>query len=584
MNRQLLDTYKRLLRRVFPFWRRLVVAVICMVGVAGTAAASAYLVKPVLDDIFVNRKMEMLQPLALAVLVLFIVKGVCSWGNTYLMSYVGQRIVAGLREELYNHLQDLSVAFFDRTPTGTVMSHIINDVNQMQAAVSDSVTGLLKDCFSIIGLLCVVFYRDWQLALIAVVVLPVAFYPLFRFGRMLRNTITRTLQSYGNLSVIIHETITGHRIVKAFGMEHHEKRRFAEENQRFFDHTMKSVSIRALSSPLMEFLGGIGIVCIIWYGGYNVITGASTPGNFFSFLTAVIMLYEPVKRLTNIYNTIQQGLAAATRVYGILDTPSEIRETPGAAVLKPIRKGIQYRNVGFSYGDKRILSNIDLNVHSGEIVAIVGVSGAGKTTLVNLLPRFYDVTEGAICIDGTDIRQVTLSSLRSQIALVTQQPILFNDTVCNNIAYGSFGKPREEVVAAARAAHAYDFIMQMPKGFDTVIGEQGVRLSGGERQRICIARAILKDAPILILDEATSSLDSESELEVQNALENLMKGRTTLVIAHRLSTIQNADRIVALAGGSIVETGSHADLMRTTGEYRRLYELQLSQFDSGSTP
>lgn len=582
MNKHLLSIYGRLIGRVVPHWRRLAVAVVCMLGLAGSTAASAYLVKPVLDDIFVNKKMEMLQSLSLAVLVLFIVKGVCSWGNTYLMSYVGQRIVASLREEIYCHIQDLSVSFFDRTPTGSVMSHIINDVNQMQSTVSDSVTGLLKDCFSIIGLLCIVFYRDWQLAIIAVFVLPVAFYPLFRFGRTLRKTITRSLQSYGNLSVIIHETVTGHRIVKAFGMEEHEKRRFAAENQRFFGHTMRSVSIRALSSPLMEFLGGIGIVCIIWYGGYNVIKGTSTPGNFFSFLTAVIMLYEPVKRLTNVYNAIQQGLAAATRVYEILDTPSEIKERRGAASLSPIRKDIEFRNVGFRYGDKMVLNGINLKVRAGEIIAIVGVSGAGKSTFVNLIPRFYDVTEGQILIDGTDIRHVSLASLRGQIALVTQQPVLFNDTVRNNIAYGSIDRPVEEIISAARAAHAYDFIMKMPQGFETVIGEQGVRLSGGERQRICIARALLKNAPILILDEATSSLDSESELEVQKALDNLMKGRTTLVIAHRLSTIQNAHRIVALAGGRIVEEGSHEDLMKTASEYRRLYELQLSQFDLGS--
>ncbi|NTV42132.1 MAG: lipid A export permease/ATP-binding protein MsbA [Syntrophobacteraceae bacterium] len=584
MNKELMGVYTRLLRLAAPHWRRLALAMVCMLGVAGTSGASAYLVKPVLDDIFVNKKMDMLELLSMAVMVLFIVKGLCTWGNTYLMSYVGQSIVARLRQQIYDHLQDLSVSYYDRTQTGSIMARIVNDVNQMQSAVSDSITGLLKDFFSIVGLLVVVFHRDWQLALIAIVVLPVAFLPLVKFGRMLRRTISSTLQTYGNLSVILHETITGHRIVKAFCMEDYEKSRFAEENQTFFGHSMRSVSIRALSSPLMELLGGIGIVCIIVYGGYSVIEGKSTPGNFFSFLTAVIMLYEPVKRLTNVYNAIQQGLAAGLRVFEILDTPSEIQEKPNAVTLAPMKESIEFKDATFRYGDKRVLSGINLKVKAGEIVAIVGVSGAGKSTLVNLIPRFYDIDEGAILIDGTDIRDATLASLRGQIGLVTQQPILFNDTVRNNIAYGSAGKSDEEIFAAARAAHAHDFIIRMPQGFDTIVGEQGVRLSGGERQRLCIARALLKNAPILILDEATSSLDSESEMEVQKALENLMVGRTTLVIAHRLSTIQNAHRIVALADGHIVEEGSHEQLMHTTSEYRRLYELQLSQFDSGAIP
>ncbi len=583
MNKELVGVYTRLLKLAKPHWRRLMLAMVCMLGVAGTSGASAYLVKPVLDDIFVNKKMDMLELLSLAVLVVFIVKGLCTWGNTYFMSHVGQSIVAQLRQDLYDHLQDLSVSFYDKTQTGSIMARIVNDVNQMQSAVSDSITGLLKDCFSIVGLLVVVFYRDWQLAMIAIAVLPVAFLPLVRFGRMLRRTISSTLQTYGNLSVILHETITGHRIVKAFCMEDYEKKRFAEDNRKFFEHSMRSVSIRALSSPLMEFLGGIGIVAIIVYGGYSVIQGKSTPGNFFSFLAAVIMLYEPVKRLTNVYNAIQQGLAAGIRVFEILDTQPEIQEKPNAVTLAPMRENIEFRNVTFCYGDKAVLSGINLKVRAGEVVAIVGVSGAGKSTLVSLIPRFHDVDQGAILIDGTDIREATLASLRGQIGLVTQQPFLFNDTVRNNIAYGSSGKSEEEIQAAAKAAHAYDFIMRMPQGFETMIGEQGVRLSGGERQRLCIARAILKNAPILILDEATSSLDSESELEVQKALENLMVGRTTLVIAHRLSTIQNAHRIVALADGQIVEEGSHELLMRTASEYRRLYELQLSQFDSSTT-
>jgi len=574
-----MDLYKRLLRLVYPHWQRLALAMVCMLGVAATTAGSAYLIKPVLDDIFISKNAGMLRILPLGVLLLFVFKGVCAYGNAYHMSYVGQNIIAHLRQQLYNHIQKLSLSFFDKTPTGILMSRITNDVNQIQGAVSDTVTGLLKDCFSIVGLVGVIFYRDWQLALIAVAVLPFAFFPIVKFGRMLRKISTKSQRSMGDISVILHETISGNRIVKAFGMESYEQSRFEKENMRFLDYSLKSVAVRALSSPVMEFLGGLGIVIIIWYGGYSVISGISTPGSFFSFLAALLMLYEPVKRLSSINNSIQQGMAAAIRVYQILDMPAEIQDEPGAVQLAPISRGIELKHVHFNYGNEPVLNDINFKVAVGELVALVGVSGAGKTTLVNLIPRFYEVTEGAILIDGIDIRKVTLASLRAQIGIVTQQTILFNDTVRNNIAYGDIRKSEEDIIAAAKAANAYDFIMKMEQRFDTVIGEQGVRLSGGERQRICIARALLKDAPILILDEATSSLDSDSELEVQRALENLMAGRTTLVIAHRLSTIKNADRIVALSDGRIVEEGRHEDLLRADSEYRRLYELQFSQYE-----
>lgn len=575
--------YRRLLLLVVPYWRRLVMAMICMVGVAACTAATAYLIKPVLDDIFVFKKMGMLRILPLVVLLLFLVKGICAWGNAYWMSYVGQHIIARLRQELYDHIQTLSLSFFDRMPTGVLMSRITNDVSQLQDAVTDSITGLLKDSFSILGLTVVVFYRDWKLALLAMVILPFAFYPIVKFGRLLRKISRRSQQSMGEISVILHETISGNRVVKAFGMEEYEKKRFGEANRRFLGYAMRSAVVKAMSSPIMEFLGGLGIVFIIWYGGYNVIQGVSTPGNFFSFLAAMLLLYEPVKRLSKMNNALQQGVAAAVRVYEILDTEPEIRDRPDATTLGPISRGISFRNVSFHYGEQPVLRGINLEIGVGEVVAIVGVSGAGKTTLVNLIPRFYDVTEGAILIDGTDIRQVTLASLRSQIGMVTQQSILFNDTVRNNIAYGDVRKTEEDIFAAARAANAYDFILRLPEGFDTLIGEQGMRLSGGERQRICIARALLKDAPILILDEATSSLDSESEHEVQRALENLMAGRTTLVIAHRLSTVKNADRIIALVDGRIVEEGRHEDLLQRDSEYRRLYELQFSQFEVDSS-
>jgi ATP-binding cassette, subfamily B, bacterial MsbA len=572
--------YMRLILMAKPHWRRVVLAMVSMLGVAGCTGATAYLIKPVLDDIFIQKDMTMLRILPIIVLVMFLVKGVCSWCNSYFMAYVGQRVVAQFREQLYNHLQTLSLSFFDKTPTGVLMSRVINDVGTMQGAVTESVAGLIKETCSIVVLIGVIFFRDWQLAIVAMCVLPFAFLPIVKLGKKVRNVSKRNQESMARISVTLHETITGNRIVKAFGMEEHEKARFARNNGIYLASILKSVRIRCLSSPIMEFLGGLGIVTVIWYGGYSVVNGTSTPGNFFSFLAALIMLYEPVKKLSNMNNTIQLGMAAAERVYKILDMEPEIADKPDAVELAPPIHSIEFRNMSFAYGDEIVLRNITLRVAAGEVIALVGMSGAGKTTLVNLLPRFFDVTDGGILINGTDIRDLTIKSLRAHIGMVTQQSILFNDTVYNNIAYGGIDKSEEEIMAAAKAANAYDFIMKMPDGFSTRIGEQGVRLSGGQRQRICIARAILKDAPILILDEATSSLDSDSELEVQRALEYLMVGRTTFVIAHRLSTIKNADRIVALSNGCIVEEGRHDELLQGEGEYRRLHELQFSQHDS----
>jgi len=437
------------------------------------------------------------------------------------------------------------------------------------------VTGLLKDAFTIVGLVGVIVYRDWFLSIFALGVFPLCMVPLVKFGRRLRRISTRSQETMADLSVLLHETISGARIVKGFCREEYESQRFRDEAWRLFSLRMKDVSTRAISSPLMEFFGGLGIAGIIFYGGYQVIEGTSTPGTFFSFLTALIMLYEPVKRLSGLNNEIQNGLAAAARVYQVLHTEPEIVDRPDAIELPPLQRQIEYRDVSFAYRPgEMVLKHIDLVVPAGQVVALVGTSGGGKTTLVNLLPRFYEVTEGAILIDDVDIRDVTLKSLRSQIAIVTQQTILFNDTVRNNIAYGRPEATEEEIAAAAEAAYASDFIQRLPKGMDTVIGESGVLLSGGERQRISIARAILADRPILILDEATSSLDTESELYVQKALENLMQGRTTFVIAHRLSTVQRADRILVISEGRIVEEGRHQELLERGGVYRRLYQMQ----------
>jgi subfamily B ATP-binding cassette protein MsbA len=574
-----MDVYKRLINLARPYITRFILAMICMLVVGGLTSVLAFLVKPVLDDIFMKRDAAMLKWIPMAIIVIYMLKGFCSYVQIILMSFIGQRIVADVRNRLYQVIQMQSMSFFTKNPTGILMSRITNDVNSIQGAVSEAVTSLMKDSFTLICLLFVIFYRDWQLALVALIIFPLTIYPIATFGRKMRKVATRTQVTMGSLTTLLQETISGARIVKAFGREDYESSRFSKENENLLKLTLKSVSISAVSSPFMEFLGGVGIAAIIFYGGYQVVQGVSTPGTFFSFLTALIMLYEPIKRLTNVNNTIQQGIAGAQRVFSIIDMVPEIRNKPDAVNLPRISRTIDIRNVTFCYEDIPVLKNINLTIQSGEAVAFVGMSGGGKTTLVNLIPRFYDVTEGQILIDDLDVRDVTIESLRRQIGIVTQQTILFNDTVRDNIVYGDIEKKEKDIVQAARAANAHDFITNLPKGYDTVIGEQGTKLSGGERQRISIARALLKDAPILILDEATSSLDTEAEIEVQEALETLMKGRTTLIIAHRLSTIRNADRIVVLANGIIVEEGTHETLLEKKGEYFKLYQRQFKNGD-----
>jgi subfamily B ATP-binding cassette protein MsbA len=551
-----------------------------MVVVGATTSSLAFLVKPALDDIFLKKDVDTLKWLPVAVILIYLIKGLCNYTQTVMMKFIGLKIVNQLRDRLYEQIQKQSLAFFSRNPTGILMSRITNDVNLLQNAVSEAVTSLLKDTFTLMGLIFVVFYRDWRLALIAMVVFPLTIYPIIKFGKKMRKVATSTQITMGALTSILQETISGTRIVKAFCMEKYENERFSAENERLFKFKMKAVSVEAISSPLMEFLGGLGIGAIVFYGGYNVVNGNSTPGTFFSFLAALLMLYEPIKRLTNSNNTIQNGIAGAQRVFSIIDLTPDIEDKPDALTLPPVSCGIGIENVTFCYEKKPVLKNVNLSIKAGEVVAFVGMSGGGKTTLVNLIPRFYDVSEGRITIDGRDIRNVSLRSLRGQIAIVTQQTILFNDSVRNNIAYGDIEKSENEIISAAKAANAHDFIMKMPKGYDTNIGELGTKISGGEKQRLSIARALLKNAPILILDEATSSLDTEAEMEVQEALDNLMKGRTTLVIAHRLSTIRNADRIVVLVNGEIVEEGDHEALIKKRGEYFRLHNLQFK--DEGS--
>jgi subfamily B ATP-binding cassette protein MsbA len=451
-----------------------------------------------------------------------------------------------------------------------------NDVALVQGAMTSTITGMIRDVVTVAALVFVVFYRDWRLALIAMVVFPLAIYPLLNFGRRLKRYSRRMLVSLEDITGRLNETITGIRIVKAFAMEEYERERFRQENEKLFNSFMRRFKVRALSNPVMETLGGLGVCAIVTYGGYQVISGQSTQGTFFSFMAALFMLYEPIKRINEVNITIQEGVSAGERIFDLLDSSPDVIDQPGATKLGTVRGEIVYDHVLFDYDGQSVLQDITIKINPGEAIAIVGESGVGKSTLLDLLPRFYDVASGAVRIDGVDIREFTQRSLRQAIGIVTQQTILFDDTVRNNIAYGRPDLPFEEVRKAAEAAHSHTFITNLPQGYDTVIGENGIRLSGGERQRIAIARALLKNPPILILDEATSNLDSDSEKAVQTALEELMKGRTTLVVAHRLSTIRNVDRIYVLADGRIVEEGSHDELLAKDGEFARLYHLQFA--------
>ncbi|GAB4367705.1 MAG: lipid A export permease/ATP-binding protein MsbA [Deltaproteobacteria bacterium] len=582
--------YRRMLTYVRPYFSRLFLAMLFMVFVSGFQGAVAFLVKPALDDIFINRDGGRLALIPLLVLAVYLFKGIFEFAQSYLMNGVGQRVIRDIRDHLYRHLQSLSLAFYMRHPTGVLMSRVTNDVGLMQGAVTTAVTGLIKDSFSSVFLVAVVFYRDWKLALVALVAFPLAFWPIAKFGRKLRRTSTRSQEVTGGLTSHLQETISGAKLVKAFGAEEYEVDRFATRNADLYRLNMKVVKVQAMTSPLSEMFAGFGAAAVIFYGGYSVVNGHSTPGNFFSFLTALFMLYEPVKRLSQVNNIIQQGIAAATRVFEVLDTLPEVQEFSDAIELAGIHREISFDRVDFRYARDGlpILKEITFSTTVGRTVAIVGSTGAGKTTLVDLIPRFYDPTGGAIRIDGTDIRRFTLASLRAKIGIVGQHTILFNDTVRNNIAYGSPGAPQEKVEEAARRANAHAFISRLPEGYDTVVGEQGLKLSGGERQRVAIARALLKDAPVLILDEATSALDTESEAIVQEALETLMRGRTTFVIAHRLSTVRNADVILVIEEGRIVESGTHDELLSRESRYRSFYlkqfEERRSAADAGSGP
>ena len=571
-----MKTYRRLLPFLKPYiWPYFALGIVCMLGYSATDGVIPFLVRSVFDDLFQKKDPTMLRYVPLAIIVVFSARGLLNFGQHYFSDYVGLRIINDVRNRLNCHLQYLSLAFFYRHPTGTLLSRVGNDVTLLRAVLTDALASLVRDSLSVIVLIGVAFYQDWVLASIAFFVFPASVLPVMRMSRKIKRFTKRGQISTGNLTALLQESVQGNRIVKAFGMEEYEIKRFTAENFRLFKQSVRASRIKAVVTPTMEFLASFGIAGVVWYGGSSVIGGDRTQGEFMAFMAAMMLMYQPFKSLARTYAAVQQGIAGAERVFEILDTHADVQERPGARAAKRFTESIEFHDVSFGYGEKLVLKDINLRICAGEMVALVGISGVGKSTMADLIPRFYDVTGGAVTMDNIDIRDLTLRTLRQQIGLVSQHTFLFNDTIRNNISYGDPERSMDDIMAAAKAAYAHDFIMSLPKGYDTNIGEMGLQLSGGQRQRLAIARALLKDAPILILDEATSALDAQSERSVQNALDNLMTRRTTVVVAHRLSTIRRADRIVVLVGGKIAEQGRHEELMARKQEYSRLYSMQL---------
>ena len=563
---------------VRPHRGRLIMAVLCMAIVAGTTAANAYLMKPVFDDIFILRDKNMLFLIPMAILCIAVIKGAATYVQAVLMSYVGQQIVATIQRQMFSHLMWADISYFQKTATGKLISRFNNDANMLRAAVSNVLVGIAKDTLTLIFLLGLLVYHDWALALIAFFVFPTAVYPIVKIGQRMRKVSDNTQVQMGELTTVLDETFRGARHVRAYSMENYEIDRASGIIEAIFRLVQKAARVRSATHPIMESLGGVAIAIIIFYGGSQVIVGATTPGTFASFIAALLMAYPAMKNLANLNANLQEGLAAAQRVFALIDTSPTIQDKKGARKLENIQGNVKFENVSFSYENNRLaLSDITLDIPAGSTVALVGPSGAGKSTILNLIPRFYDCDKGCVLIDDENINNVVVSSLRANIALVSQDITLFDDTIRSNIAYGKPNASDDEIVNAATAAEAHEFITSLPDGYQTHVGGRGLKLSGGQRQRIAIARAMLKNAPILLLDEATSALDTETERQVQSALENLTKGRTTIVIAHRLSTVMSADIIFVMNSGEIIEKGSHAKLMEEGNSYARLFAVQFAE-------
>lgn len=571
-------TYTRLLFYVKPYLPRLMLAFVCIVLAAAANLYVPWVVKDVIDEVLAEKNMLMLNSIAAGIVIVFFLRGIFFYGQTYLMSYIAQKVIIDIREALYRHLQKLSLSYYEKRKTGTIMSYITNDVAALQNALVESMVELVTEGAVLIGSLATMFYLHWKLSLLTLITMPVIAHAMRIFGRRLKQTSFVMQERIADITSVLQEAITSVRVVKSFVREDYEIERFKRENNSNFAAQMKNTQIMATLTPVVEFLAALGVTVIIWYGGMEVVAGNLTAGALMAFLIYAVNLANPVKRLSRVYGSIQKAMAAAERVFAVLDTKPEIEDLPGAKKLPKIEGKVEFRSVGFSYkAGEKALDGVSLEAKAGQMVAIVGPSGAGKTTIANLLPRFYDPAEGAIFIDGVDIKTVTMHSLRAQIGIVPQETVLFNGTVYENILYGDLTASKEEVFAATKAANAHEFVLALPDGYQTQIGERGSSLSGGQRQRLAIARAILKNPRILILDEATSALDTESEKLVQAALDQLMVGRTSFVIAHRLSTVLKADQILVMEKGKIVERGTHEELLAMNGLYSSLYRIQFNK-------